>query len=247
MANLAGVDIKIVNNSISIEWVPRFDWKRLSNGNWFPFDIGFDRYYSTFNIIGTRSECESFDSALGTLGRGVSAITYGSGEMIFGPGTITPVTQVQIVKRPELRRIGYTLWGLVGLKIMPLDADGGKPTTTPNIDIMCLAQNAYEPNTSIDAAAQVSIDNTPHVTDQLVDVGYFRASFRNTDADFAAIYSAIVDARGDSIPFPDIQGITYPFGPRGPSDGGNCRIRDLSNVRRIGLEWTYDLTIVQEL
>lgn len=247
MANLAGVDIKIVNDSIGIEWVPRFDWRRLSNGNYFPFDIGYDRYYSTFDIIGTRAECESFDNALGTLGRGVSAITYGSGEPIFGPGTITAVTSVQIVTRPELRRLGLNLWKLTGLKIMALDADGGKPTTTPNIDLMRLERNAYDPNTSIDASAQASVNNTTHVTDQLVDRGYFRASFRNTDADFAAIYSAIVDERGGAIPFPDIQGITYPFGPRGPSDGGDCRIRDFSNVRRIGLEWRYDLTIVQEI
>lgn len=245
MANLAGVDIKIVNNSIGIEWAPRFDWKRLSNGNWFPFDINYDRYYSTFDIIGTRTECEDFDDALGTLGRGVSAITYGSGEPIFGPGTISTVTSVQIVQRPELRRLGYNLWKLTGLKIMAID--GAMPSTTPNINLMRLERNAYDPNTSIDASAQASVNNTAHVTDQLVDVGYFRASFRNTDADFAAIYAAIIDARGEAIPFPDIQGITYPFGPRGPSDGGNCRIRDFTNIRRIGLEWRYDLTIVQEL
>ena len=242
MAYIAGVPCKIVNDSIK----PRIDmaikWMQADNGNWYPKDrsSSYDVYYGEFDVRGSRYWIDYLAYQLNGAREQIAVAL--DGEPIFGPGITADYATV--VKFPKEARRGLNYWSLDGIVLAAISPGLGG---SPNFNLLRLAKNEYESDHEYAIGKHRLMNANWAYLDRTGGDQTFKATFRNSDTHYGAVRRALISSvRGNVIAFPDIQGIISPFGPNGPSNGGNCRLKTLSNERRVSLDWEYDLEFVRE-
>lgn len=249
MAEYAGTIIRVSNDSIRPIYTPAlFEWEELENGNHEPVDYGaaFDTYEAQFSVIGKMQHIDDLVNAMEANRQ--SATWFETNlfigiEEVFGPD-IQALT-VTVMEYPERVRESFGSYSLMDIKLRALTLN---IVGTADFTKLRLADIHYVADTSFDIPKKFSINPAfVNYMDHRADQGVFSATFQGTGLEFskARRYYAQT-ARGGVITFPNIQGITYPWGPKGPSAGGNCRIREWSNERKVGLQWQWDMTFVRE-
>lgn len=249
MAVICGFDVPIVNDSCKYEWDPAMDWVELSDRNWVADDRGYaqDKHYVTFSIRGRAARVQSVLQALDAERGNPVIISYASGEYLPAPGLEAQAEHIVIDYGKEVRQnLGY--YSLDNIKVMPLSIIRH---ASANLNLMRMAANRYAGSTDFNVTNVLTMDGggsmSNAVYDHDADGATHTGSFWNPDAEFASVLDAILQARGSSIAFPTMQGMNnnWPWGLRVSQAAGNCRIKNLSNVKRSGLGWSYDVEFVR--
>lgn len=245
MATIAGQSVNVINDSIRPEAELALEWAERDIGSWSAYDRGVsaDAYFGTFDVRGSRTAIDNLAVALEGANREQITVSFSSGEPVFGPDVTA--TLATVVKYPRQVRVGYGYWALDGITLRAISPSFA--SIFPSLSAMRLLRNRYESTTDWRIRKHFSINGTAVYTDRRADFGTFKATFRNTNSEYQLIRRTILEHyRASVITFPSIQGITYPWGARGPSSGGDCRIKSLSNERRAGLGWEYEVEFARE-
>ncbi len=249
MATIAGYSVPIVNDSCKYEWDPALDWSELSDRNWRARDRGAaqDKHYVTFSIRGRASRVQNVLSALQAARGSVVVISYDAGEYLPAPGLEASAEHIIIDYAKEVRQnLGY--YTLDNIKVMPRSIIQHAPA---NLNLMRLAQNQYSGNTDWNITNVLTMDGggvlSNAIYEHAADGANFQGKFWNPDSEFDEILDAILQARGGIVAFPTMQGVSnnWAWGLRVSQAAGNCRIKKLSNVKRVDLGWAYDVEFVR--
>jgi len=214
---------------------PAIQWIRCTDGNYYATDRGTDEDVFESNIVfkGPESEMITLAGILDAK-RTVFAVNCGTGEEIFGADIdYSDTLVVTVVKYGKMKRASF------GQYAMPITLRLRNPSFTGSASLadLRLSQWDYEGDSTYDMTKIFSYNDSARYLRSWVDVGLFRATFKQTFDEMKAIRRYLLTtARTAAVSFPTQCGIPYPFGYRMGSGPFTCKIIKWDDLGRPELD-----------
>lgn len=204
-----------------------------------------DIYAASIAFHGPLDELQALEAVLDS-NRQAFSITCGIGEEVFGPELdYSSPLSVTVEQHGEIERVSFAQYA------MPLRLRHLAPAfkaTTPSLSALRLSNWRYGASSSFDIKKQFSYSGAASYLDHGTDVGVFTGEFTQTGTEMEAIRRALLSTvRGNAIPFPDLAGITRPFGQRKqPTPFQKCHIIEWEDLGRENFtDWRLRITFAQ--
>jgi hypothetical protein len=257
---LSGTGITTTTIKVKEDFIPKtvyaFNWKQLSNGEYYCVDRGYDAdtYDTEIRLYGTESyinniinQIEANRTAISGTPNVIQLSGFNSQEHIFG-SDIDYSSSLNCTVYMQ-RRIQGTWKGFgvtIGLSLMSpsfVGAYGFLPTFQ-------FLDYGYDADSDYTINKFDSYNRSFFFQDHASDAGIFTGVFTFTDAQMIGLRRFIATNRGQLITMPTFSGVAYPFGRRTP--GAMAALIAFEDQGQIGLNmgqprWKAKITIVEHI
>lgn len=197
---------------------PAIDWEKAADKNWYGSDRGAseDIFESKVRFFDTTANIESLQSTLESNRGAVTLSSFEDGQEIFGPevdysGTIS-ATVIGPARPDGEGSVKNENLGMASMTLNLRATDASLLGTTASLSTLRL-QNGWSGDKNFNVSKVFSHDQTLTTSDFEAENGVFKATFAQTTEESKAIISYfLTTGRSNSVSFPSLAGITYPFG-----------------------------------
>lgn len=231
---------------IKISWA--LDWMRDSALYWNANDRGIaqDIYKSSISFYAKESVINQLSIDL-QVNRENPTFLFTDKSFIFGPHVDY---RNNINCQISTRKRKHTSFASPnsGMYILDVDLTAiAPPMLTFASSLSSLKpQDGFEADSSFEVGNVMTYNQTPLTHDARSDIGEYNGVFKQTTAQMQAIlYYILNTARGNTIAFPTLGGVTYPFGVNKGGLPLNCKIRSWELNRLDFVFWEIKIKFVE--